>query len=49
MIGVELSREWKDVDEEKIYEVEVGNFLLGVWKKLSSDSSSYEVWNLFGF
>ncbi len=54
MIGVKLSREQKDVDKEKLYEVgwgerREGNFLLGGWEKLSFDSSSYEVWSLFGF
>jgi hypothetical protein len=54
MIGAELSKEQKDVDEEKNYmklakEKEGGNFLLGVWEKLSSDSCNYKVWSLFGF
>jgi hypothetical protein len=35
----------------KVVEEEEGNaiFLLEVWEKLSFDSSSYEMWNLFGF
>jgi hypothetical protein len=54
MIGVMLSKEQKDVDKEKLYEVDWGerrecNFLLGGWEKLSFDSSSYEAWSLFGF
>jgi hypothetical protein len=24
-------------------------FILGVWEKLNSNSSSYEMWSLFGF
>jgi hypothetical protein len=40
--------------QRKLYEVgwgekKEGNFLLGGWEKLSFDSSSYEVWSLFGF
>jgi hypothetical protein len=35
----------------KVVEEEEGRaiFLLGVWEKLNSNSSSYEVWSLFGF